>query len=67
MSFYTISLSLHKDNGVSRCHLHLGSNQDDPKLQIARALQFIEIEIGPIFYVFLGLQQPPNPSFCSSQ
>ena len=33
---------------MGRCHLHLGSNQGEPKLQIAKALQYIEIEIGPV-------------------
>ncbi|MEE9439519.1 MAG: 2-amino-4-hydroxy-6-hydroxymethyldihydropteridine diphosphokinase [Saprospiraceae bacterium] len=33
---------------MGRCHLHLGSNQGDRKVQIARALQMIEESIGPI-------------------
>jgi len=33
---------------VGKCHLHLGSNQGDKKVQIARAIQMIEESIGPI-------------------
>jgi len=33
---------------VGKCHLHLGSNQGDRQVNIARALQMIEAEIGPI-------------------
>lgn len=49
MSFSTISLSLHKVEKVGKCHLHLGSNMGDKKLQIARAIQMIEESIGPIW------------------
>ncbi len=33
---------------VGKCHLHLGSNQGDRKVMIARAIQMIEVSIGPI-------------------
>jgi len=33
---------------VGKCHLHLGSNQGDRQVNIARAIQMIEAEIGPI-------------------
>ena len=33
---------------MGRCHLHLGSNQGDRKVQIARAIQMIEESIGQI-------------------
>lgn len=49
MSFSTISLSLHKVEKLGKCHLHLGSNKGDRKLQIARAIQMIEESIGPVW------------------
>lgn len=48
MFLFTISLSLHKVEKLGKCHLHLGSNMGDRKLQIARAIQMIEENIGPI-------------------
>jgi 2-amino-4-hydroxy-6-hydroxymethyldihydropteridine diphosphokinase len=33
---------------VGKCHLHLGSNQGDRKVQLARAIQMIEESIGPV-------------------
>lgn len=33
---------------MGKCHLHLGSNQGDRKIQLARAIQMIEESIGPI-------------------
>lgn len=34
---------------MGKCHLHLGSNQGDRKVQIARAIQMIEESIGPVW------------------
>ena len=33
---------------MGKCHLHLGSNQGDRKVQLARAIQMIEESIGPV-------------------
>ena len=48
MSSSTISLSLHKVEELGKCHLHLGSNIGSRKVNIARAIQMIEEDIGPI-------------------
>lgn len=33
---------------MGNCHLHLGSNQGDRKVQLVRAIQMIEESIGPV-------------------